>query len=138
MSLINLDFDPFYALTIPFFEDKWIKGHSSSVNTKFSLDMIEKDNSYVFNAEIPGVDKKDISISTRDGILTISFKKKKQKEENGDNYHFSERSYGSFSRSISLPRGIDIKNTQAKYENGVLSVCIAKTEESKLYDIHIV
>jgi HSP20 family protein len=102
-----------------------------------SLDLSETKNDLVVKAEIPGIDPKDIDISLSNDILTIKGEKKQEKEEKEENYHFIERSYGSFSRSIRLPREVQSDKIDASYKNGVLKVTLPKSEEAKKREIKI-
>jgi HSP20 family protein len=71
------------------------------------LDVRENTTAIVIEAELPGVDEKDVSVTLASGLLTIKGVKKHEKEEKGENYYISERSFGSFERSIRLPDMID-------------------------------
>ena len=102
-----------------------------------SLDVSETKNELVVKAEIPGMDSKDIDISLSDGMLTIRGEKKQEKEEKEENYHFIERSYGTFSRSVSLPRDLKHDKISASYKDGILRVVLAKSEEAKKKEIKI-
>lgn len=96
-----------------------------------SLDMHESDNQVMLSAELPGVDEKDIDISVADDMLTISGEKKSAFErKEGDRYR-SERSYGRFSRSVSLPFKIDADKVEAKFDKGVLKLTIPKPAEAQ-------
>ena len=86
------------------------------------LDVRENTNAIVVEAELPGVDEKDVSVTLANGMLTIKGKKKHEKEEKGENYYLSERSFGSFERSIRLPDTVDEGKVEAKFEKGVLKV----------------
>jgi HSP20 family protein len=77
-----------------------------------SLDVAETKNEIVVKAELPGLDPKDINISLTDGLLTIKGEKKHEREEKEENYHLVERSYGTFSRSIRLPK--EVKSDKIK------------------------
>jgi len=102
-----------------------------------SLDVAETKNDIVVKAEIPGLDPKDLDISLSDGLLTIKGEKKQEKEEKEENYHFIERSYGAFSRSIRLPREVQSDKISASYKNGVLKVTLPKSEEAKKKEVKI-
>jgi HSP20 family protein len=96
-----------------------------------TLDMHETDNQVMLHAELPGVDEKDIDISVADDMLTISGEKKHEFErKEGDRYR-SERSYGRFSRSVSLPFRIDADKVEAKFDRGVLKLTIPKPAEAQ-------
>jgi HSP20 family protein len=102
-----------------------------------SVDVSETKNDLVVKAELPGMDPKDIDISLSDGLLTIRGEKKQEKEEKEENYHFIERSYGSFTRSVQLPREVKRENISASYKNGILKVVLPKSEEVKTKEIKI-
>ena len=94
------------------------------------LDVRENTNAIVIEAELPGVDEKDVSVTLANGLLTIKGEKKHEKEEKGENYYVSERSFGSFERSIRLPDTIDEGKVEAKFDKGVLRVTAAKKPEA--------
>jgi HSP20 family protein len=102
-----------------------------------SLDVSETKNDLVIKAELPGMDAKDIDISLNNGFLTIKGEKKHEKEEKDENYHLIERSYGSFTRSVRLPREVQSDKITASFKNGVLRVTLPKSEESKKKEIKI-
>lgn len=96
------------------------------------VDIVENDNDFVVHADLPGLDKKDITISVEDGVLTISGEKKlEKKDRKKGRYYYYERSYGSFCRSFALPENVDEKNIAANYKNGLLELTIKKTEKAK-------
>ena len=88
-------------------------------------------------AEVPGMDAKEINISVTGNMLTIKGEKKSEREEKEENYHLVERSYGSFSRSLTLPAAVDVDKIEAKYDQGVLTVTCPKKEEVKPKAIEI-
>jgi HSP20 family protein len=102
-----------------------------------SLDVAETKNDLVVKAELPGMDPKDIDISLTEGVLTIKGEKKQEKEEKEENYHLIERSYGSFVRSVRLPKEVQSEKINASYKNGVLRVKLPKSEEAKKKEIKI-
>jgi len=96
-----------------------------------SIDVSETKNELVVKAELPGMDSKDIDISMSNGFLTIKGEKKHEKEEKDENYHLIERSYGSFTRSVRLPKEVQSEKIMASFKNGVLRVTLPKSEEAK-------
>ena len=102
-----------------------------------SLDFSETKNEFVVKAEVPGMSPKDIDISMTNGVLTIHGEKKQEKEEKEENYHFVERNYGSFSRSIRLPGEVQGDKIKAACKDGVLKVTLPKSEESKKKELKI-
>ncbi len=118
-----------------FFERRPFRGELSEWLP--SVDFSETKTSYVVKAELPGIDPKNVDISLSENVLTIKGEKKQEKEEEGENYHFVERSYGSFVRSIRLPGEVQSDKISATYKNGVLKVVLPKTEEAKKKEIKI-
>jgi HSP20 family protein len=102
-----------------------------------SIDVSETKSDLVIKAELPGMDAKDIDISMNNGFLTIKGEKKHEREEKDENYHLVERSYGSFTRSVRLPREVQSDKITASFKNGVLRVTLPKSEEAKKKEIKI-
>ena len=119
-----------------FFETRPLRGEELSEWLP-SIDLSETKNDYVVKAELPGIDPKDIDISLSENVLTIRGEKKQEKEEETENYHFVERSYGSFTRAIRLPGQVQSDKISATYKNGVLKIVLPKTEEVKKKEIKI-
>jgi HSP20 family protein len=94
------------------------------------LDIRENANAIVVEAELPGVDEKDVTVTLAHGVLTIKGEKKQEKEEQGESYHVTERSYGAFERAVRLPDTVDDTKVEAKFEKGVLKVTAAKRPEA--------
>jgi HSP20 family protein len=95
------------------------------------IDVSETDSKIKIEAEMPGVEEKDVEVVLSDGRLTIKGEKKQEKEEKKKDYHLVERSYGSFARSIGLPFEADPSKVQAKFDKGVLTVTVPKPPEVK-------
>ena len=91
-----------------------------------SVDVRENDTEIVIEAELPGIEDKDVSVSVQDGVLTVKGEKKFEQKEDEDNYHMMERRYGSFMRSMRLPDNADEENITGKIDKGVLTVTVAK------------
>jgi HSP20 family protein len=102
-----------------------------------SLDVAETKNELVVKAEAPGMDPKDIDISLSDGVLTIKGEKRQEKEEKEADYQLVERSYGSFTRSVQIPREVQSDKISASYKNGILKITLPKSEEAKKKEIKI-
>jgi HSP20 family protein len=94
------------------------------------LDVRDNNDAVVIEAELPGVEEKDISVTLTNGLLTIKGEKKQAKEEKNENYYLAERSYGAFERSLRLPDGIDETKVEAKFDKGVLKVKAPKKPEA--------
>lgn len=96
-----------------------------------AIDVTETDDSYVVTAELPGVEKDDISLEVHDDVLSIRGEKRSEREGEKGKRHWVERSYGAFRRSIRVPTGISDRDLQASFKDGVLKVEIPKPEERK-------
>lgn len=96
-----------------------------------STDVAETDGSIDIEVELPGMSEKDIEISLSDGAMTIRGEKKSEREEKRKGVYLSERTYGSFYRSIPLPPGVDADKAEAAFKNGVLTVTLPKTAEAQ-------
>lgn len=94
------------------------------------MDVTETDKEIVVEAELPGIDEKDISLSLQDGVLTIRGEKKHEHDEEKENYRMTERRYGSFQRSVQLPETVDEDKVEATFNNGVLKVSLPKRPEA--------
>ncbi|MBW2181373.1 MAG: Hsp20/alpha crystallin family protein [Deltaproteobacteria bacterium] len=101
------------------------------------LDVSETDKEFIVRAEIPGIEKDDIDITLTDGLLTIKGEKKHENEENKENYHFVERKYGSFTRTLRLPNDVEHDKIDANYKDGVLKLVIGKPEKVEPKKIEI-
>lgn len=98
------------------------------------IDIYEDEKNIFVEAEIPGVKKEDMKITLQDNILTITGEKRKGKEEKDSKRNFfrSERVYGSFTRSFTLPEDINPDSVDAKFDNGILNIKISKAEQKKV------
>jgi HSP20 family protein len=97
-----------------------------------SLDLLEQDNEYVMKADLPGMREQDINVEVGDdNVLTISGERTQEENKNVRGYQYNERSYGSFSRSIELPQGVDASKVKADFSNGVLEVRFPKGESAR-------
>lgn len=102
-----------------------------------SVDVSETDSELVVRAELPGMTHDDIEVNLQDNVLTLKGEKKQDKREEKESYHCLERSYGSFSRSFSLPTGVRADQITATFKDGVLVVSLPKAEEVKPKKISI-
>ena len=101
------------------------------------MDVTESDREYEVTAELPGLEEKDVQVNVADGVLTIRGEKKAVKEEKDKNYHLVERSYGSFSRSLELPEGVNADAIKASIANGVLKVSVPKPAAAQVKTIEV-
>jgi len=102
-----------------------------------SVDIFEDKDRLILEAELPGMNREDFEISVENNILTLRGERKFEKKAEGDNYHRVERSYGSFTRSFTLPQTVTADGATADFENGVLRVSLPKREETKARKIEI-
>ena len=102
-----------------------------------SVDISENKDQLILEAELPGMKPEDVEISIENSVLTLRGERKFEKKEDGDNLHRVERSYGSFTRSFTLPPTISAENATVAFENGVLRLTLAKREEAKPRRIEI-
>jgi HSP20 family protein len=96
-----------------------------------AIEMIDKKDEVLVRAEMPGIDKKDIHVSVAGDILTIKGERKAREEVKEENYYRCEFAYGSFSRSVSLPAGIETEKIKAECKDGILEVHLPRTKEVK-------
>jgi HSP20 family protein len=109
-----------------YFEDFTNFGFTFADNFNPRIDISEDNDSINVVAEIPGVKKENVKITLQDNILTIEGEKKKEEEKKEKNYYRSERVFGSFKRSFTLPTEVDADNVEAKFENGMLNIRLKK------------
>jgi HSP20 family protein len=100
-------------------------------------DISEDNDKYVLSMDIPGVDKKDVKISYKNGTLSVSGERKQESEEKSSKYHRIERAYGKYYREFTLPEKILEDKIEAKFKDGTLKVTIPKAEEAKPKEIAI-
>ena len=96
-----------------------------------AVDIYETENELVLKADLPDIDEKNLDIRVENNMLTIRGERKFEQKVNEDNYLRIERTYGSFSRSFSLPSTVNTEAIKADYKNGVLTVQLPKRAESK-------
>ena len=94
------------------------------------VDVIDAGKTVKVSVELPGMDEKDIEVSLAGDALTIKGEKKEEKEEKGKDYYRSERSFGSFIRTVEIPEGIDSESAEASFKKGVLTVKLSKTKQA--------
>jgi HSP20 family protein len=95
------------------------------------LDVTEADGHYVLTADVPGVDKKDLTVECKDGTLSIRGEKRSQREETKEKARLLERTYGAFSRTLILPDDADVDQVSASFKDGVLRIEVQKKPTAK-------
>jgi len=98
---------------------------------KPKLDIAENPENYTISVEVPGIDEKDVQLHLEGDVMTIRGEKRQQHEKKEDKYHRVERSYGAFQRVLTLPRDADVNSINAKFNNGVLTIVVARSGENK-------
>ena len=93
-----------------------------------AVDISEVPAEYLLKAELPGVKKEDVQVKVENGVLTVSGERKSEVDGEGEQFHRVERTYGSYSRSFSLPDNVQADRIAADYKDGVLIVHLPKTE----------
>ena len=121
-SIFDDLFNELYSLPTSFLS-------KSGMDLSPRIDISETDAAYKIEAELPGINQKEIDVKIDNNILTIKGKKEDIKEEKEKNYHLRERYYGAFQRSISLPNNIEPEKIKASFENGVLNISVPKNDK---------
>ena len=101
------------------------------------VDIYEDENHFKLHFEVPGMNEKDIDIRLENNTLTVRGERKFQNEQKEENFRRVERRYGAFARSFTLPNTVDAEKVAAHYENGVLTVELAKRAEAKPKQIKV-
>jgi HSP20 family protein len=125
-SEVNRVFDAFFG-NGPSRTRRWVP----------AMDLVETDSDLVLRADLPGLTRDDVEIEIKDSTLTVSGERKSQHEEKSEGYYRVERAFGRFSRSLTLPEGIDAESVAAEFADGVLEVRIPKPAERKPHRVAI-
>ncbi len=102
-------------------QDRWVP----------AMDLVEEDNDLVLRLDLPGISEQDVDIELQDDVLTVSGERSSESETETDGTYRMERSFGAFSRSLTLPPGIDPDTIRAAFDQGVLEVRIPKPSEQQ-------
>ena len=102
-----------------------------------AMDLVESADHFVLRADLPGMTEEDVNLEFEDGTLTVSGERKSEHEEENGGFHRVERSFGAFSRSLTLPQGVDADAVTASFDRGVLEIRIPKPEQRKPRKIEI-
>src|SRR5690348_820922 len=120
----------------PFFGGRNFNDELSNGAWAPPVDVAEEADKILVRVEVPGMNENDLKVHYEDGLLTVSGERTFEKKDDR-NYHRIERSYGSFVRSFTLPRSVDVNKISAAYRNGILEIEIPKLEESKPRQIQV-
>jgi len=116
--------------------DEWLDGHERAWTP--AIDVVREDDHLVLRADLPGIKPEEVKSEVEDDILTVSGEHRESKEEKDKNYVRRERRYGSFSRSMALPAGVDAKSIKATTHDGVIEVTIPLPKEAKKQPVKVI
>ena len=122
-----------------FFDPSAPTGRGSNMTRRWlpPMDLVETPDHYVLRADLPGLSDGDVNVQLEDNLLTISGERKSEQDDRQEGYYRLERAFGAFSRSLTLPEGIDPQRIEAHFKNGVLEVRVPKPEERKPHRVAI-
>lgn len=135
-SEIEKTFDNFFRRPFalrPFWDDR----NAESATWRPSVNVYEDKEKLSIEAQLPGIDLKDVNLTVTDHTLKIEGERKVEHDDNKDGYHFREAQYGTFSRTFTLPSYVDAEKVKASYDRGVLTVSVPKQEKAKPRQIEI-
>lgn len=122
------DFFDFYNMLDDFFNDSTLSSRFE-INSRFRMDVKDKDDFYLVEAELPGISKEEIKLDYQDSYLIISINKNEEINDEKENYIHKERRTSSMQRSVYL-RDVDVQSIDAKLEDGILKISLPKLKES--------
>ncbi len=134
--------DPFRAFE-EMFDELWrwgprrLQSDTSYPMLRPAMDVVENDNDYTVRIDLPGVDPDDVKVEIEDHTLTVSGQIGDTVEHEGDRYHYRERYYGAFQRSVRLPNTVDTEHIDANFESGVLNIVLPKLPQAQPKQITI-
>jgi HSP20 family protein len=102
-----------------------------------AMDLVETGDELVLRADLPGMSEDDVAIEIKDSVLTVSGERRSEHEEQDESFYRAERAFGSFSRSLTLPQGVDPDAVSAKFADGVLEVRVPKPQERHPHRVQI-
>ena len=123
--------EDFFRRPFSMFPSMWPRMGFADEELSPAVDIFEQEDAVVVKAELPGMNKDNISVELNDGVLRIAGEKKREEKIEKKDYFRMERSVGSFERRISLPSGIETEKTKASFKDGVLEIQIPKSEDAK-------
>ena len=132
---IQEDFNRIFNSTLP----RFFSGEEGLLGGNWapSVDIYEDQNSIMLEVDLPGLKPGDFNLTIENYRLTLSGERKFEKENKGDNWRRVERSYGSFTRTFSLPSTVNVDAVNAEFKDGVLRVTLPKKEEVKARQIQV-
>jgi HSP20 family protein len=120
-----------------FFDTPLPNGTATARRWLPAMDLVETEDDFVLKADLPGLSEKDVNIELEDNVLTISGERKSEHEQRKDGVHRVERASGGFTRSLTLPEGVNPEAIKASFDRGVLEVRIPKPEQRKPRKVEI-
>jgi len=122
-----------------FFDQPAQTGRSNGTTRRWlpAMDLVETADHYVLRADLPGLSDEDVSIQLEDNVLTISGERKTEHQDQQEGYYRLERAFGAFSRSLTVPEGVDPDGVRAHFDRGVLEIRIPKPEQKKPRQVQI-
>jgi HSP20 family protein len=102
-----------------------------------AMDLVESGDDLILRADLPGMREEDVAIEIKDNVLTVSGERRSEHEEEGESFYRAERAFGSFSRSLTLPEGVEPDSVRANFTDGVLEVRVPKPRERKPHRVEI-
>lgn len=126
-SEVNRVFDSFFGNASGGRTRRWVP----------AMDVAETEDHLVLKADLPGLTRDQVEIEIKDGMLTVSGERSAEDDEKSEGFYRIERSFGRFSRSMTLPRGVDAESVDASFTDGVLEVRIPKPAERKPHRVTI-
>jgi HSP20 family protein len=122
-----------------FFDTPTTGGNGQGIARRWipAMDLVETDDHFVLRADLPGVAEDDVTIEVENDVLTIAGERKAEHEEQREGYYRLERATGAFSRTLTLPDGVDAEAVRASYDRGVLEIRIPKPERARPRKVQI-
>jgi HSP20 family protein len=124
---------PFPGMGLP----RWFHAAEGFGIEKPAIEVYEEKDDVVVKAELPGLKREDLELNISDNLLTLKGDKKKEEEVKEKGYYYSERSYGSFTRTVEIPKEVQAEKAKAVFKDGVLEIRLPKTEEAKRKETRI-
>ncbi len=114
-------------------------GNGSGTSRRWipAMDLAETPDHYVLRTDLPGLSDEDVNVQLEDNVLTISGERKTEQQTEQEGYYRLERAFGGFSRSLTLPDGVDADSVQGHFDRGVLEITIPKPEQKKPRQVQI-
>ncbi len=125
---VRRPFSLFSHLMDEFFDEVVLPGSNETFGIQPKIDLIDKENHFVVQAELPGVDKKDLEIDLNEDSLILKGEKKMCNEHKEGKYYYRESSYGKFMRQIPFPEKVNTEQAKASFDNGILKIELPKAE----------